>query len=71
MPPGPTNFLAPVSSVLETFQGRTLASTFPDLTLVDPDLRNGRVKSYFAGVEQRITGNLTLEVNGLGLTEER
>jgi hypothetical protein len=60
------NFLAPVSSFLATYQGQSLASTFPDLTLVDPNLRNGRVKSYFAGVQQRITGNLTLEVNGLG-----
>jgi hypothetical protein len=66
LPPGPTNFLAPVASVLQTFQGQTLATTFPDLTLVDPNLRNGRVKSYFAGVQQRITDNLTLEVNGLG-----
>ncbi len=66
LPAGQTNFLAPVSSVLQTFQGQTLASTFPDLTLVDPNLRNGRVKSYFAGVQQRITGNLELEVNGLG-----
>jgi hypothetical protein len=66
LPQGPTNFLAPVSSVLQSFQGQTLASTFPDLTLVDPNLRNGRVKSYFAGVQQRITDNLTLEVNGLG-----
>jgi hypothetical protein len=66
LPAGPTNFLAPVSSVLQSFQGQTLASTFPDLTLVDPNLRNGRVKSYFAGVQQRITDNLTLEVNGLG-----
>jgi hypothetical protein len=63
---GPVNFLAPVSSVLATFQGQTLASTFPDLTLIDPNLRNGRVKTYFAGVQQRITENLTLEVNGLG-----
>ncbi len=52
--------------MLQTFQGQTLASTFPDLTLLDPNLSNGRVKSYFAGVQQRITGNLTLEVNGLG-----
>ncbi len=66
LPPGQTNFLAPVSSVLQTFQAQTLASTFPDLTLVDPNLRNGRVKSYFAGVQQRITDTLTLEVNGLG-----
>ncbi|MGA2883411.1 MAG: hypothetical protein ABSG13_31085, partial [Bryobacteraceae bacterium] len=66
LPRGTTNFLAPVSSVLQTFQGQTLASSFPDLTLVDPNLRNGRVKSYFAGVQQRITDSLTLEVNGLG-----
>ncbi len=66
LPPGSVNVLAPVSSILATFQSQTLASTFPDLTLVDPNLRNGRVKSYFAGVQQRITENLTLEVNGLG-----
>jgi hypothetical protein len=66
LPSGATNFLAPVSTVLKMFQGQTLASTFPDLTLVDPNLRNGRVKSYFAGVQQRITDNLMLEVNGLG-----
>jgi hypothetical protein len=63
---GTTNFLAPISTELQTLQGQTLASSFPDLTLVDPNLRNGRVKSYFAGVQQRITGNLSLEVNGLG-----
>lgn len=68
---GPTNFLAPVSNVLATLPGEALAgslaaSTFPDLTLVDPNLRNGRVKSYFAGVQQRITNNLMLEVNGVG-----
>ena len=64
--PAFTNYLAPVSNVIQAFQGQTLAVSFPDLTLVDPDLRNGRVKSYFAGIQHRITGNLTLEVNGLG-----
>ena len=63
---GQVNILAPISSVLPTLQGQSLASTFPDLTLIDPKLRNGRVKSYFAGVQQQITENLTLEVNGLG-----
>ena len=66
LPPTSTNFLAPVSTALQTFQGQKLASSFPDLTLVDPNLRNGRVKSYFAGIQQRITDNLLLEVNGLG-----
>jgi len=66
LPRGTTNFLTPVSSVLQNFQGQTLASSFPDLTLIDPNLHNGLVKSYFVGVQQRITDNLTLEVNGLG-----
>jgi hypothetical protein len=66
LPTGKFNFLAPIPSVLQTFQGQKLAVTFPDVTLVDPNLRNGRVKSYFAGVQQRITDNLTLEVNALG-----
>ncbi|HEX5230156.1 MAG TPA: carboxypeptidase regulatory-like domain-containing protein [Bryobacteraceae bacterium] len=63
---GQTNFLAPISTELAALQGQTLASSFPDLTLMDPNLRNGRIKSYFAGVQQRITDNLQLEVNGLG-----
>jgi len=66
LPPGTANFLAPISSVLRTLQGQTVPDTFPDITLVDPKLRNGRVKSYFAGVQQKITENLMLEVNGLG-----
>jgi hypothetical protein len=66
LPTGTTNFLAPISSVLQTFQGQRVPDTFPDVTLVDPNLRNGRVKSYFAGLQQRITENLTLEVDGLG-----
>ena len=63
---GPVNILTPVASVLPTLQGKPLASTFPDITLVDPNLRNGRVQSYFAGIQQQITDNLTLELNGLG-----
>src|SRR6266436_1744545 len=39
---------------------------FPDLTLVDPHLKNGYAHSYFAGVQHRLGDNLTLEVNGLG-----
>jgi len=45
---------------------RRLAVNFPDLTLVDPGLRNGYAHSYFAGVQQRIRDNLVAEVNGLG-----
>jgi hypothetical protein len=60
------NYLAPISGVLAGFQGQTLSGNFPDLTLVDPGLKNGYAHSYFAGVQHRVTDNLTLEVNGLG-----
>jgi hypothetical protein len=66
LPGGRVNYLAPVSTELATFQGQNLSSDFPDLTLVDPKLRNGYVKSYFAGVQHRFTDNFTLDVNGLG-----
>ena len=61
-----TNFLAPVSTELSSFSGSNLNAGFPDLTLIDPNLKNGRVYSYFAGVQQRVSGDLTLELNGLG-----
>ena len=61
-----TDFLAPISTAIQMYAGKSPSSNFPDLTLVDPGLRNGRVQSYFAGTQQRLTDNLTLEVNGLG-----
>ena len=66
LPGGRTNYLAPVSSVLATFRGQNLATAFPDVALVDPNLKNGSVKSYFAGVQHRVTDNFFVEVNGLG-----
>jgi hypothetical protein len=62
----PTNFLAPISTELRNISGANLNSDFPDLTLIDPNLKNGRVYSYFAGVQQTISSNLTAELNGLG-----
>ncbi len=61
-----TNFTGPVQSVIDSFAGRTLAANFPSLTLIDPNLRNGRVHSYFAGVQHRLAERMTLEVNALG-----
>lgn len=66
LPFEPTNFLAPVNTVLNGLQGASLSSGFPNLTLIDPYLKNGLVKSYFAGVEQRFTNRLYLDVSGLG-----
>ncbi|MBZ5604357.1 MAG: carboxypeptidase-like regulatory domain-containing protein [Acidobacteriia bacterium] len=61
-----TNYLAPIATQLAPLNGRVLSSSFPDLTLVDPNLRNGRVQSYFAGIQHRVAANLTAEVNALG-----
>lgn len=61
-----TNYLGPVINELQSFAGQNFASTFPDLTLVAPGLQNGRVQSYFAGIQHSIAANLTAEVNGLG-----
>ena len=68
LPGGQTNFLAPVATELQSFKGQaqTLNANFPDLTMVDPGLRNGYTHSYFAGIQERITDHLTAEVNGLG-----
>ena len=41
-----------------------LSSQFPDLTLMDPKLKNGYTQTSFLGVQQQITDNLTIEVNG-------
>ncbi len=62
------NYLAPMSSVLPQFASQTPAalagSNFPGITLVDPRLRNGYNQDAFAGVEQYITPNLTIQING-------
>lgn len=63
---GRVNFLAPVDSVLAGVKMQSLNSDFPDLTLIDPNLANGMARSYFAGVEQHFSNQLTLEVDGLG-----
>jgi len=61
-----TNYTGPVQSVIDTLAGRTLNANFPSLTLMDPNLRNGRVHSYFVGVQHQLADRLSLEVNGLG-----
>jgi hypothetical protein len=61
-----TNYLAPVTTELATFQGQSVISNFPDLTLVNPGLLNGYAHSYFAGLQHRVMDNLIVEVNGLG-----
>jgi hypothetical protein len=66
LPFGRFNYLRPLSQVLPALQGQGFAGDFPDLTLIDPNLRNAYVHSYMAGVQQRLARNWTMEVNGLG-----
>jgi len=66
LPSRQINYLAPISNVLAGFQGQSLTGNFPDLTFVDPGLKNGYAHSYFAGVQHRVGDNLALEVNALG-----
>ncbi len=66
--PGTFNYLAPISSVLPGLAqaGPAYPSSFPNVTLVAPNLLNGRTSSYFAGIQHRITNDFVVEVNGLG-----
>lgn len=61
-----TNYLGSVQGVIDTLGGRALNARFPSVTLMDPDLRNGRVHSYFAGVQHQLAESVSLEVNALG-----
>ncbi len=59
------NYLTPATQVLPQLSGPPFDTGNPDLTWVDRNLRNGFVESSFLGLQQKLTGNLTLEVNGL------
>lgn len=61
-----TNFTGGTQATLDALQGRFVRINFPSLTLMDPNLRNGRVQSYFAGVQHRFSERLMFEVNALG-----
>jgi hypothetical protein len=58
-------YLAPVGSVLPGLASAFSATSPPNPTLIEQNLRNARIISSFAGVEQQITRNLSVEVNGL------
>ncbi len=61
---GPLNYLAPVARQLASLP--QTPADFPNLTMFDPNFRNGYAQTYFAGVQERITDNWSLEVNGSG-----
>ena len=62
------DFSQPVAQALPGLgaQFRTLKTSVPNLTLFQPNLRNGYAQNMFIGVQQRVNESLTLEVDGLG-----
>ncbi|MBM3810486.1 MAG: hypothetical protein FJW20_02505 [Acidimicrobiia bacterium] len=66
LPFGRFNYLRPLNAILPGLQGQAFAGDFPDLTVVDPTLRNAYLHSYMFGVQQRISEGWLVEVHGLG-----
>ena len=69
--PGAVNYLSPMSQILPSLAGQLVVSDFPYPTMFRPDLKSPYVESYFLGVQQRLSTNLTLDVNGLGALGRR
>jgi hypothetical protein len=65
----PIDYLQPVVGVLQTvpnYRNSSYPKLFPEVTMYQPDLRDGYVQSYFFGVQQQVTRDFTLELNTLG-----
>ncbi len=65
---GTFNYLSPIAGVLPGLAQTSTPSlfAFPNVTLVAPTLLNGRTSSYFAGIQEHVTNDFTIEINGLG-----
>jgi hypothetical protein len=62
-----TNYLAPLSTILPAIlasPNQTLK--VPDLTLYQPGLKNGRVQSYFLGLQHEVHNGFLIELNATG-----
>jgi len=68
---GVTNYLRPISSVLPSFANQSAVSDFPNLTVMDPRLRNGYTETFFLGAEQAVSDSLTISVTGTGALGHR
>jgi hypothetical protein len=60
------NYLAPLSQQLPTFQGQRFGDGFPNLTRIDPNLRNAYVQTWFAGVQGTAGSHWSIEANTTG-----
>jgi hypothetical protein len=64
--PRTANYLTPIPEQLKNLDGRFIDTSFPNLTLYDQSSRTAYVQSYFFGVQQQVTDNWAIEINGLG-----
>jgi carboxypeptidase family protein/TonB-dependent receptor-like protein len=62
----PLQYLKPLGQLVNQLSNPAIDQNFTYLTLYQPGIRDGYIHSYFAGVQQRVTGNFMLEVNALG-----
>ena len=60
------NYLAPLSQQLPTFQGQRFGDGFPNLTRLDPNLRNAYIQTWFAGVQGSAGAHWSFEANTTG-----
>ncbi len=63
---GNYNYLAPVSSVLPSYNGQPIGTDFPNLTAFQKPMPNGYAEDFFLGVLQPGPGSLSFELNGAG-----
>jgi hypothetical protein len=62
----PLSYLKPLGQLVTQLANPSIDQNFTYLTLYQPGIRDGYIHSYFAGVQQRVAGDLTFEVNALG-----
>ena len=64
----PFSYLTPLSTIRTTLHPSPSLFSLgsPDVTMFDPNFQNGRVQSYFYGVQQRIAREWLVEINGAG-----
>src|SRR5262249_11857104 len=65
----PIDYLQPILGLLQNarnYQNSSYSKLFPELTLYQPNLRDGYVQSYFLGVQHQVTRDFALELNALG-----
>ncbi|HSB13905.1 MAG TPA: carboxypeptidase regulatory-like domain-containing protein [Bryobacteraceae bacterium] len=66
LPLSSRDYLKPIPEALAEFRGRAFSADSPALTLVQPGFRDAYVHSYFLGIQQQVTEDWAVEVNGLG-----